>query len=77
MFKSQYAAAVSGILMLLFFGWGCTKIDSTKLGQGLIPTVDNIHTFDTSLNVIAKNFDNLTYQNFTFNPTIKFLNAIG
>ena len=58
MFKSQYATAVSGIVMLLFFGWGCTKIDSTNIGQGLIPTVDNIHTFDTSLNIIAKNFDN-------------------
>lgn len=58
MFKSQFAIAVSGIVMLLIFGWGCTKIDSTNLGQGLIPTVDNIHTFDTSLNIIAKNFDN-------------------
>lgn len=57
-FKSQYATAVFGIVMLLFFGWGCTKIDSTNLGQGLIPTVDNIHTFDTAINVIAKNFDN-------------------
>ncbi|MFS8083432.1 MAG: DUF4270 family protein [Ginsengibacter sp.] len=44
--------------MLLIFAWGCTKIDSTQLGQGLIPTVDNVHTFDTSLYVIAKNFDN-------------------
>ena len=59
MFKNQYATAVTGIVMLLIFGWGCTKIDSTNVGQGLIPTVDNIHTFDTSLNVIAKNFDNL------------------
>ena len=44
--------------MLLIFAWGCTKIDSTRLGQGLIPVVDNVHTFDTSLYVIARNYDN-------------------
>ncbi len=57
MFKNQLKAAVTGILILLFFVYGCTKIDTTKLGQGLIPVVDNIHTFDTTLNVIANNFD--------------------
>lgn len=57
MFKSQYKIAVTGILFLFVFVFGCTKIDSTKLGQDLIPTVDNIHTFDTTLNVIANNFD--------------------
>jgi hypothetical protein len=59
-FKSQYKTAVTGILILFFFGLGCTKIDTTSLGQDLIPAVDNIHTFDTSLNVIAKNFDDLS-----------------
>ena len=43
--------------MFFFFGIGCTKIDTTELGQDLIPAVDNIHTFDTTLNVIANNFD--------------------
>ena len=57
MFKSQYKIAVTGILISFFFVLGCTKIDTTKLGQDLIPTVDNIHTFDTTLNVIAANFD--------------------
>jgi hypothetical protein len=56
-FKSQYKIAVTGILILFAFVISCTKIDSTKLGQDLIPTVDNIHTFDTVLNVIATNFD--------------------
>lgn len=60
MFKSQYKTAVTGILILFFFGLGCTKIDTTSLGQDLIPAVDNIHTFDTSLNVIAKNFDDFS-----------------
>lgn len=45
------------MLILFFFVLGCTKIDTTNLGQGLIPVVDNIHTFDTTLNVIANNYD--------------------
>lgn len=57
MFKNQYKSAVSGILMLFAFAVGCTKIDTTTLGENLIPAVDNIHTFDTSYQVIAVNFD--------------------
>lgn len=33
----------------------CTKIESTDIGAGLIPPVDNIHTFDTTLEVITEN----------------------
>lgn len=33
----------------------CTKIENTDIGAGLIPPVDNIHTFDTSLNIITQN----------------------
>ena len=43
--------------MLLAFAIGCTKIDTTTLGQNLVPTVDNIHTFDTTFSVIAVNYD--------------------
>jgi hypothetical protein len=57
--KNQYKAAFAGFLILFSFLYGCTKIDSTTLGQNLIPAVDNIHTFDTTLNVIAVNYDNL------------------
>lgn len=57
MFKSQYKIAVTGILILFIFAIGCTKIDTTHLGQGLLPVVDNIHTFDTTFTVIAKNYD--------------------
>ena len=57
MSKNQYKSAVSGILMLLAFAVGCTKIDTTSLGQNLVPTVDNIHTFDTTFSVIAVNYD--------------------
>jgi hypothetical protein len=34
----------------------CTKIESTDIGAGLIPPVDNINTFDTSLNTITDNY---------------------
>lgn len=43
--------------MLLAFTIGCTKIDTTSLGQNLIPGIDNIHTFDTTYKVIAVNYD--------------------
>jgi hypothetical protein len=55
--KNQYTSAVTGILILFSFAFGCTKIDTTTLGEGLIPAVDNIHTFDTTFSVIATNFD--------------------
>ena len=57
MFKNQYSSAFTGILILLSFAFGCTKIDTTTLGQNLIPVVDNIHTFDTTFAVIATNYD--------------------
>lgn len=41
----------------IFFISGCTKIDNTTLGSGLIPAVDNVNTFDTVLSVVANNFD--------------------
>ncbi|MEO6220482.1 MAG: DUF4270 family protein, partial [Ginsengibacter sp.] len=61
MFKCQFKIALTGIL-LLFFNWSCTKIDTTELGQGLIPVVDNINTFDTTINVIANNFDSVSSE---------------
>ena len=57
MSKNQYKSAVTGILMLLAFTIGCTKIDTTTLGENLIPAVDNLHTFDTTYSVIAVNYD--------------------
>jgi hypothetical protein len=56
-FKSQYKIAVTGLCLCFSFFISCTKIDTTRLGQDLIPTVDNIHTFDTTFNIIATNFD--------------------
>ncbi len=57
MSKNQYKSAVTGILMLLAFTIGCTKIDTTTLGENLIPAVDNIHTFDTTYSITAVNYD--------------------
>ena len=57
MFIDQYKTAVTGILILFSFSFGCTKIDTTDLGQSLIPVIDNIHTFDTTFSVIAVNYD--------------------
>jgi hypothetical protein len=58
-FNSRFKTALSGLLFVIFFNWSCTKIDTTNLGQNLIPVVDNIHTFDTTLSVIANNFDSV------------------
>jgi hypothetical protein len=33
----------------------CTKIENTEIGAGLIPPVDNINTFDISLNTVTEN----------------------
>ncbi|HSV11047.1 MAG TPA: DUF4270 family protein [Hanamia sp.] len=57
MSKTQYKSAFTGILILFLFAFGCTKIDTTSLGQNLIPVVDNIHTFDTTFNIIGINYD--------------------
>jgi hypothetical protein len=40
----------------------CTKVDTTDLGNNLIPAVDNVHTFDT---VIEVQTDNLLYSDTT------------
>jgi len=42
------------VLSVLFVA--CTKIDTTRIGIGLIPEVDNINTFDTILPVVANNY---------------------
>ncbi|HXS57805.1 MAG TPA: DUF4270 family protein [Hanamia sp.] len=77
MFKSQLKAAVTGVLILFFFGYGCTKIDTTNLGQGLIPVVDNIHTFDTTLTVIANNFDDASICDSVFRTDLHALGSIS
>ncbi len=44
------------LLPVLFFSFiACTRIDTTDLGDGLIPAVDNVSTFDTTMDVITDN----------------------
>ncbi|HSQ43756.1 MAG TPA: DUF4270 family protein [Ginsengibacter sp.] len=57
MFIRLFKTALPIYILLIFLSWRCTKIDTTNLGGNLIPPVDNIHTFDTTLSVIANNFD--------------------
>lgn len=43
------------LIIILSFEQSCQKIDTTDLGVGLIPEVDNINTFETVLDVITDN----------------------
>ena len=53
----KFSAFVSVLLSVLFlFHFSCKKIDTTDIGNDLIPAVDNVNTFDTVLDVITDNF---------------------
>ncbi len=54
----RYRSLLNGLfpLFFLFFLSNCTKVKSTDIGVDLIPVVDNITTFDTSLEVIASTY---------------------
>ncbi|MBS1496444.1 MAG: DUF4270 family protein [Bacteroidetes bacterium] len=53
MHKRFLPTALIGTCLLFIINWSCTKIDTTNLGSDLIPAVDNIHTFDTTLDIIS------------------------
>jgi hypothetical protein len=40
-------------VIIVAFGWGCTKLDTTTLGGDLIPVVDNVKTFEQFLDITA------------------------
>jgi len=42
-------------IAILFFIFGCTKIETTDIGSGLIPPIDGVTTLDTTLDVITTN----------------------
>ncbi len=50
--KKFYLAILCLFTTLLFLG-SCQKLDTTSLGVGLIPVVDNVNTFDTLLSVVT------------------------
>jgi hypothetical protein len=48
--------AVLFLFSFFIFQQSCQKIDTTDLGVGLIPSIDNINTFDTVMDVVTDNF---------------------
>ncbi len=61
MVRTKLLLAFTALIIFSFFNWQCTKIDTTILGGGLIPAVDNVNTFDTIINVVANNFDSIPF----------------
>ena len=53
MFKRFLPIAFGTLFSAMLINGGCTKLDTTTLGSDLIPAVDNIHTFDTTLDIIT------------------------
>ncbi|MEO7044577.1 MAG: DUF4270 family protein [Ferruginibacter sp.] len=53
MHKRFLPTALVGTCLLFIINWSCTKLDTTSLGSDLIPAVDNIHTFDTTLDITS------------------------
>ncbi|RYE54634.1 MAG: DUF4270 family protein [Sphingobacteriales bacterium] len=49
-------APLSFLALLTIIYSSCTRIDTTDIGNGLIPPIDNINTFDTILDVVTDNF---------------------
>lgn len=58
MFKSSLSLFLFSFF-ICFLNWNCTKIDNTNIGAELLPAVDNVNTFDTTIEVIANNFDSV------------------
>lgn len=51
----NFLIAIISLLTILFFEQSCQRIDTTDLGVGLIPVVDNVNTFETILDVKTDN----------------------
>lgn len=49
--KRIQSIALTAALIFSFLNWNCTKLDTTNIGSDLLPAVDNVHTFDTLLNI--------------------------
>lgn len=53
MFKRLLPITILGYLLFVVGSWGCSKLDTTNLGADLIPAVDNVNTFSTTLDIIT------------------------
>jgi len=49
--KSILSYSLLAFLFTAFITWSCTKLDTTDIGSDLLPAVDNVHTFDTTLTI--------------------------
>ena len=75
--KSLVQAAVVLFLSSLFF-LSCKKInEATELGGDLLPAIDNIHTFDTTLSVEAFNFLFTDQEDTTSSSVLQYLGNIN
>ncbi len=61
MIKTKLRLTFTGLLLISLLNWHCTKIDTTTIGGGLIPVVDNVNTFELILPVVANNFDSTRF----------------
>lgn len=77
MLKTRSTAVFAASLIFFAILNSCTKIDTTSLGQSLIPGVDNIHTFDTTFDVIAVNYDDLAACDTAHSTALQALGIIS
>jgi hypothetical protein len=54
--RKSLLKALVGLGLLTFLSWNCTKIRVTDIGTDLLPAIDNVHTFDTTLELTTTNF---------------------
>ena len=61
---------------LVIVQYSCAKIDTTALGSDLIPAVDNVNTFDTTLDVVTNNdfLADTTSVTYGENKALGFIN---
>lgn len=72
--KKIILAPALAAFTILFIYSSCTKIDTTDLGNDLIPAVDNVNTFQTTLDIET---DNLLFANDTTEMPYNLDHAIG
>ncbi len=68
MFRNSLSLSAISICLFCFVNWSCTKIDNTSIGADLLPAVDNVNTFETTINVVANNIDSSSTNCFTIYP---------
>lgn len=69
MHSKNYLVSIICLLSICFITFNCTKIDTTTIGSGLLPAVDNVNTFDTIINVISTNIDSFNRDCVKIYPT--------